>query len=95
MHVPWLRALRTFGRGRVGFEALEGDEDERECGCEDAEELASRLQEVGKKGIRCERMMECEHAWEKNPCKEGTMQHREKERAYSLAVETLKKSLEV
>ncbi|KAK4538964.1 hypothetical protein RGQ29_032098 [Quercus rubra] len=62
--------------------------------CEDAEDLASKLQAAGKKGIRCERMMECEHAWEKSPCKEGSMQHKEKERAYALAIETLNGSLE-
>lgn len=62
--------------------------------CNDAEELAKRLAAAGKHA-KYERMLECEHAWEKSPCKEGSMQEQEKRRAYATVVNALKQSLDV
>ena len=62
--------------------------------CNDAEELAKKLQAAGKHA-KLERMLECEHAWDKAPCKESSMQEQEKRRAYDTVVSALKQSQDV
>lgn len=62
--------------------------------CRDAEILAKKVIGRGRAGIRCEGMRECGHAWQKALWEQGSIQQREKERAYSLAVQTLNRTLE-
>ncbi|GAB7340827.1 hypothetical protein MBLNU457_7190t1 [Dothideomycetes sp. NU457] len=56
--------------------------------CGESEELAGKIGEVEGKMVRSARMEECNHAWDKQ-CEEGSLQERERERAYGMAIDML------
>jgi len=56
--------------------------------CGESEELASKIKQVEGKKVVSARMEKCNHAWDK-ACEKGSLQEKERERAYDLAVEML------
>lgn len=56
--------------------------------CGESEELAAKIARVEGMKVTTARMEQCNHAWDKQ-CEKGSLQEKERERAYSMAIDIL------